>query len=390
MKSASFAFFLFFSVNMFAGVPDLRLAKGVTVPPDYWLAQFNVQGTGYGITIEKDAVILAGESHNHPMVAKLSPKGALIWRLIAPRQGWGRAVATDSHANIYMAGYEPGHRLRATLDKYSQQGELLWQKKIVGERSVFADQITVDGRGHIAMAGITSGRINRLTKAAGRADLFVAQYDQSGRQLWLLQLGTDFEDVLDSMVLDAYNNLYLFGTAKAAAGVFSKFVAKVRDGKLLWLKKHAIGGKPDIYSLALDNEDGMYLIKASGHFENHHRLLMYRVQSNWRTEPVGAMPETIKILDGFALNKQGQLQRSGFSLGKDIFIYINVYNKQGNLLSQDKINTPHYWDLAFGFAGDHNGNFCLTGNTHGNFLRRPYGVEDSYFNLLVACRKPKP
>jgi hypothetical protein len=123
------------------------------------------------------------------------------------------------------------------LLKYNQEGEQLWNKQLDPEVAEVSG-LTADDQGNIYVFGPAGSTSERKTK--GKADGYIAKYDQTGTQLWARLIGTPEFDVCSGLDVDVNGNLYISGYtdgdfAKPNKGGQDVFIAVYNQaGSLLW------------------------------------------------------------------------------------------------------------------------------------------------------------
>ena len=97
----------------------------------------------------------------------------------------------------------------------------------------------MDAAGNLYIAGYTYGAFAKPNK--GKADMFIAAYDEHGTLLWKDQVGTAEDDRALDLRLGDHHDVYLCGStngslARPNNGQPDIMAARYeRTGKLLWL-----------------------------------------------------------------------------------------------------------------------------------------------------------
>lgn len=153
-------------------------------------------------------------------IIKLNSSGDFIWA-----KSFGgfiiNALAIDNSGNIYACDNE--------IRKVSPSGDLLWSllQRATGLIGVAENySIEVDSSGDIYVTGRFNGTIDfdpsssevKLTSAKSPVfdtfsddDIFVAKYDNSGRLLWVKQMGGGDRDSGKDLAVDDSRNVYVTG-----------------------------------------------------------------------------------------------------------------------------------------------------------------------------------
>jgi hypothetical protein len=221
-------------------------------------------------------VMTASTNYKDIFIAKYDMNGNFLWMQHAggPGEEEAKSVVCDNSGNIYICGkYSDGAMFGSTtfstpvtpygqfynayIAKYSPSGNLIWVKSVDGDYDDIAWSITKDNNNKLYMTGEFSGAtfdaINLYTN--GKADVFVACYDENGNAQWAVHGGNPLADRARGIGCDG-NNLYITGqfggTATfgshtlTAADSSDIFVAELDNtGNFLWAS--AVGGPPDNY-----------------------------------------------------------------------------------------------------------------------------------------------
>ncbi|NUQ64345.1 MAG: SBBP repeat-containing protein [Pirellulales bacterium] len=186
----------------------------------------------------------------------------------------GRATATDTDGNVYVAGrfegtmdFDPGPgTMQGTGDgfvaKYTPGGALVWAQFMTGP---FPDLggLTVDKSGNVYLAGATATSV-------GRTDAFVMKVNSAGSMVWVRTLGTSMYAAAAGIGVDDAGNVYTtghfsgsadFGSGRrSSTGGRDVFVWKLNStGNLVWAR--TLGGTQDDQgaAVALDQSGNVHL-----------------------------------------------------------------------------------------------------------------------------------
>lgn len=153
------------------------------------------------------------------------------------------AVAVDSSGNVFAGGGVDGELVGQTgaggmdafLVKLDSARNVVWAKQFGSDQDDWVSSIAVDASGSIFVAGSAGGTLDGQTDAAGEADAFLVKLDSDGNVLWTKQFGTDRDDGAESVALDANGNVFVVGTTMGAfdgqmnAGGQDGFARKLDD-----------------------------------------------------------------------------------------------------------------------------------------------------------------
>jgi hypothetical protein len=168
-------------------------------------------------------------------VAKYSPIGSLIWER---RQlfEWGQATgaATDRHGNIYICGYTIRNfdyiHPHPVIAKYSSAGAMLWRQVFGSSAGDVALGVATDMDGNAFVSGVTEGSFGGALQ--GSQDAWVSKFSARGASLWKRQLGTSGSDQASGVAADAHGNVYISGITQGSlggsyrGGLYDSFIAK--------------------------------------------------------------------------------------------------------------------------------------------------------------------
>lgn len=213
------------------------------------------------------------------------------WRIGGAQEDTGLGVATDNSGNIFVTGYFSGS---ATFNdttiisyggkdifiaKYNSSGALQWVQTAGGTESDVANCIKIDSNGNILITGffyISCTFGTNTIISAGKADMFVAKYNNTGELLWVKHGGSSEIDAANGMVLDNENNIYITGyysnnatfdsTAIPHAGLADLYILKYNaNGALQWLEWSGSTGNEVGKGIAIDLSGAIYV---TGYFNS--------------------------------------------------------------------------------------------------------------------------
>ncbi|HEX9148549.1 MAG TPA: hypothetical protein VF958_05230, partial [Thermoanaerobaculia bacterium] len=162
--------------------------------------------------------------------------------------------------------------------KYSASGAHLWSRRFGGASDDYAESVTVDGAGDVAVSGYFSGSADfgsGVLTSAGGSDAFVAKYSSNGAPVWSRRFGGTGTDRALGIGADGSNNLVLTGYFCAtvdfgggpltSAGLADAFLVKYSStGGHVWSKR--FGGTSSDVPLGIAVADGGN-IAMTGYFQ---------------------------------------------------------------------------------------------------------------------------
>ena len=138
--------------------------------------------------------------------------------------------------------------------KLSAHGDHLWSARFGDALDQAAAGVSVDGHGHIVVAGYFNGTIDLgggPMVSAGRTDAFVARLDPAGGLRWSRRLGGVLSDRANSVTTDGLGAVIIGGSFEGevedgdwftwATGSTDAFVAKLDPGRGSWLWRRTFG-----------------------------------------------------------------------------------------------------------------------------------------------------
>lgn len=203
-------------------------------------------------------------------VAKYDANGNILWMRNAggPGRDEGKSVICDMSGNIYVCGMYSDNAVFGTttysvantpfgkffdgyIAKYDPNGNLLWVKSIVGDYDDVAWSITKDNAGKIYVSGEFSGAKFGTADEwpNGKADMFVACYDQNGNYQWVSHGGGPVADRARGIGCDGTN---IFVTGQFGLNsTFGSYAINAVDSS-------------DVFVAALDNTGNFLWVKTGG------------------------------------------------------------------------------------------------------------------------------
>jgi hypothetical protein len=220
---------------------------------------------------------------------------------------YGRAVATDSSGNIYIAGsftglvnFEAdfygaetktsyGNTADIFVTKINASGTHAWTRQIGGPDNNGASGIAVDTSGNVYVAGYFESTVDfkadfggaEPKTSYGNTDIFVTRINANGTYGWTKRIGGTGNDKASGIAVDAHDNVYVAGSfsgsvnfaadfdgeeTKASYGnTVDIFVMKINaDGTHAWTKQMGDAGHDEASGIAVDADDNVYVV---GYFE---------------------------------------------------------------------------------------------------------------------------
>jgi uncharacterized delta-60 repeat protein len=169
------------------------------------------------------------------------PGAPFYWvtTLGGPTDDRGYGIAVDSAGNSYVVGYttsEGAGSYDIIIAKYSDAGDLYWQRTFGTTDSEFGTGIAVDPLGNVYVVGnITLGVIPDR-------ELVIAKYDTYGASQWQRSLGRLASEFGTGVAVDATGNAYVVGyTNSIGIGGYDLLVVKYNSAGVLQ-RQTTLGG----------------------------------------------------------------------------------------------------------------------------------------------------
>lgn len=184
-------------------------------------------------------IIYNAVGDNDVFVCKYDANGNLLWakQLSGSGSAFAKGITCDSNNNIYFAGYftlemdcdpNSGEQIinsnglnDAYMIKLNENGEFVWSKSFGAwsEDRIFAIEIATNDR--LYVGGYYRGDVDfdpnegeiLIPSTNGSEDYFIQQFDLDGNLIWAQGFGGSQSEFLQSLAVDATNNVYICGSA---------------------------------------------------------------------------------------------------------------------------------------------------------------------------------
>ena len=266
----------------------------------------NIYVTGFfNGTIDADpgpGVFLLSQTKNSAFVLKIEPDGDLIWAKQMGFPGdWGLArgysITVDNNDNVLTGGlfvgrvdFDPGagtFNLSASgtgdafIQKLDVNGNFVWAKQIKGRKFVNAYSVATDESGNVYTCGWFSGTCDfdpdnkkkyNMT-SYGDDDAYILKLNENGDFVWAKQIGGNQQNIMYSLALDSFGNLYttgyFYGTTDfdPGSGIYNMtsfglsdiFLLKLDlNGNYVWARQIGGSSYDTGHSLVTDSDGNIY------------------------------------------------------------------------------------------------------------------------------------
>lgn len=233
-------------------------------------------------------------------ILKLDNSGNFVWGRGMGGNDYSLAssIALDKSGSVLVSGYFQGttdfdpdtstYNLSASgsldifIAKLSGSGNFIWARAIGGAKEDYAVSLVTDTAKNVYIAGFWEGTADFDPSSGtayltpnGMSDMFIAKYNSSGNFKWVKSMGGRKFDYLQSMAIDANQNIYTTGwfqdtvdfdpgsgtSQKISAGFWDIFISKLdKNGNFVWVK--TTGGKDGeySYSITVDDSGNIYTV----------------------------------------------------------------------------------------------------------------------------------
>jgi hypothetical protein len=281
-------------------------------------------------------------------ITKYSPAGNRLWTVEDGAPGGttiGYAIATDSANNVYVTGEasQPmdGQSQNGTfLSKYSSDGDLEWTVLNGNYRSGWSGgRVAVGPSGNIDVIGPATYVIN----ASAHESIYLAQYNSSGVQQWIIVPQTVNPTKAGGIALDSSENIY-FTTLNTSNAIIEKYSS---SGDYSWSVSDAASGTTIGNGIASDSSGNTYVVGATfgaldgQELQGSEDLFLTKYDSSgirqWTIEDGTSGGSTSAL--GVALDSQENPFLTGFTTegldGQTLQgtqdLFISKYNENGTL-----------------------------------------------------------
>ena len=143
---------------------------------------------------------------------------------------WVGGITSDASGNVYVTAYTYGSldnnsnagRSDVFVVKYNNTGVKQWTQQLGTSNHEDAAGITSDSSGNVYVTGSTYGGLDNNTDAEG-TDTFLVKYDESGVKQWTRQLRTSTVDTTTAITSDSRGNVYVTGYRDGSYDNISNF-----------------------------------------------------------------------------------------------------------------------------------------------------------------------
>jgi hypothetical protein len=298
------------------------------------------------------------------LTVKYDPNGNQLWTAPYP----GSALAVDSNANVYVAGFSQNF---GTV-KLSPQGSNVWMTTYVESYGPTVSQaVLVDSANNIYVSGLDSyySFVEHGVTYGPYVTLTTIKYDSNGNQIWKTSGAPAPQSgnmQLEGAAFDSGSNLYVLGNFTPDYG-YTTFECST-NGDLVWIANNpTANGASQAHGLAVDGLGNVFVTGANEHYPPVSRYGTYRIISNgayvwtnlYPTDGVNTGAATSIAVDS-ANNCYVTGYSTGTNTGNDIVTI--KYGPNGNQVWLQRYHGPGNGnDAGNAIAVDNKGNVYVTG-----------------------------
>ncbi len=285
--------------------PDIFVSKHNNTGQIQWAFRFgsNEGEAGNGIAIDNNGDIYVigsiessvtfgtttisgnGTNNGAAFLLKLNSNGDVQWaqKINATDHASPNDIMIDKANDIIVITgyYSTGASDGLFITKYNTSGSQLWLRTYALDNNIKnAYGITVDNAGNIIMCGryretVTIDGITLVSPVLHDMNGFICKLDMNGNAQWARQLSSPEigTDELESVVVDAANNIYTIGNVDSNAIVDNIVIPLSNTGKMImikydpngnpiWAKASVTGSQGNNQRLIKGNNNDIYLCGA--------------------------------------------------------------------------------------------------------------------------------
>jgi hypothetical protein len=203
-------------------------------------------------------------------IARFDADGTQLWlrQFGTPEEDQAWALTPDGSGGVVVAGWTRGSLSGLNAGgrdvfyaRYDADGNQLWIRQFGTSEWDIALAVATDGAGGVMVAGRTEGSLGAAN--IGGRDAYIARYGADGTQLWVRQFGTNEDEQAHALATDGAGGVMVAGSTEGSlggpnAGSEDVFVAQYdADGTQLWIRQFGEFGQDSGWAAAPDGAGGV-------------------------------------------------------------------------------------------------------------------------------------
>ena len=365
----------------------------------------NVYTTGYfGGTVDFNPdslvnfnLISSGGYGGDIFISKLDSLGNFVWakKMGGTSYDIGYTIAVDSFSNVYTFNYFEGtadfdpsagtFNLTSSggsdycISKLDVMGNLKWAKQLELPSNEQAVKLAIDEFGNVYTVGNFMGTIDfdpgigEHFMTGTHQNIFILKLDTNGNFIWAKNIKSDYYEVVGSIAIDKFNNVYTSGHFEGLAdfdpgtstfnmspnGSGDAFITKFNSfGNFIWAI--SMGGLDNTYGKALDVDisGNVYLTGDLGNTVDLDPSNGIFILNSTNSYSLYILKLKQKGINGYVFNDFNQnCLRDSFEIGiQNRFVTINP----GNIIAQT--NESGIWVIDSLQIGTYTATLDTSGN----------------------------
>lgn len=188
-----------------------------------WIRQFSGGDVAGLASNDGGTVFIGGRRYGgaggvDAWLAHYDGEGNQVWirHLGSNASDEAKGLASDGAGGVFVGGTTIGDLggpsaggWDAWLARYDAEGNQTWIRQFGSSRSDMARALAEDGRGGVVIAGTTNGDMGG--PHGGNGDGWLARFDSSGGQTWILQFGDDNTEQPEAVAVDSIGGIFVGG-----------------------------------------------------------------------------------------------------------------------------------------------------------------------------------